>query len=400
MDNIKKKLSNLIKYSKPLYFIYSHIFNVLIRLMKVFVRTDDKLILFNSFGGKKFDDSPKAIFECMIKDPRFQGYRFVWAFHNPRSYEVPGAEKIKTDTLAYFSTALKSRVWITNSSFERGLHFSGRKTLYLNTWHGSPIKRMGSDIDSSNASFRSEKSAIIDAFNVQGDFEAGVFSRCFDIPMERMLKVGLPRNDELSNYSEERRMAIRRKLGIADSDDRMILLYCPTFREFSQDAMHDVVLLPPMDLSKWKRQLGNDFILLFRAHYEVSKTMRIVDDDFVLDMTTYPVLNELMIVSDILISDYSSIFFDYSIMDKCMLHFTYDYSEYSSKRGMYFDIRDYVSGSSDEDGLISHLKTFDYSAEVERTRGFRAKYVNYYGKATEQTVGYVAKQLGLTGEKK
>ena len=397
MGDLKKKLSNLLKYSKPLYLIYSHVFNFLINLMKIVIKTDDRLVLFNSFGGKKFDDSPKAIYECILNDSRFDGYRLVWAFHNPDEFDVPNGEKIKTDNLRYFATALKARVWVTNSSFERGLHFKGKRTFYLNTWHGSPIKRMGADIDSSNASFKSRESTEIDAFNVQGDFEAEVFSRCFGVPEERILKVGLPRNDELVHFSEAGRNEIRRFLGISDSDTRKIILYCPTFREYVQDNMHDVILLPPMHIAKWKERLSSNYILLFRAHYEVSKTMRIVDDEFVRDMTAYPVLNDLMIVSDVLISDYSSIFFDYSIMEKCMLHFTYDFDEYSSKRGMYFDVRDFLSGSSDEDGLITLLKTLDYQHEVEKTRVFRNTFVNYYGNATEKTIDYVAGQLGLEG---
>ena len=398
MGDFKKKVSNILKYSKTVYFVYSHVFNGIIKLIKLFVRTDEKLIIFNSFGGKKYDDSPKAVYEYMRNDSRFDEYKFVWAFHNPGDFDVPGAEKIKTDNLKYFKTALSARVWITNSSFERGLRFRGKNTLYINTWHGSPIKRMGTDIGASNASFRGKNGLGIDAFNVQGDFEAEVFSRCFEIPYGNMLKVGLPRNDALANYTEECRSDIRKRLGIPDDDRRKIILYCPTFREYSQDSNHGVVLLPPMNLDYWKSQLKADYILLFRAHYEVSRTMKIFDDDFVRDMTSYPVLDDLMIVSDILISDYSSIFFDYSIMDKCMMHFTYDYDEYSKKRGMYFDIREYVYGSSNEEGVISLLKSINYGQEVEKTRAFRNKFVNYYGKAAAQTVDYIANRLGLEGD--
>ena len=128
----------------------------MINVLKLFVLPDNKLILFNSYAGRKYDDSPKAIFLSMKNDSRFKGYRFVWAFHDPSKYDVADCEKIKTDGLKYFVTALKARVWITNSSFERGLRFKGRRTFYLNTWHGSPIKKMGSDIDSANQSFKSK----------------------------------------------------------------------------------------------------------------------------------------------------------------------------------------------------------------------------------------------------
>ncbi|MBQ7037485.1 MAG: CDP-glycerol glycerophosphotransferase family protein, partial [Clostridia bacterium] len=136
-----KKLANIIKYFKFIYSLYYYVFSFLLSALRLFVKPDDKLILFNSFGGRKYDDSPKAIFEKMQKDPRFQDYKKVWAFHNPEGKEIPGVTCIKTDTFRYFVTALRARVWITNSSVERGLNFKGKNTYYFNTWHGTPIKK-------------------------------------------------------------------------------------------------------------------------------------------------------------------------------------------------------------------------------------------------------------------
>ena len=129
---MKAKIINIVKYSKPVYSAYYYVMNSLISGLKPFVKTDDKLILFNSYAGRKFDDSPKAIFDVMKKDIRFKDYKLVWAFHNPEMYEIEGAEKIRTDTFEYFKTALQAKVWITNSSVERGLHFKNKNTLYFN----------------------------------------------------------------------------------------------------------------------------------------------------------------------------------------------------------------------------------------------------------------------------
>ena len=100
-----------------------------------------------------------------------------------------------------------------------------------------------------------------------------------------------------------------------------------------------------------------------------------------------------MIASDILISDYSSIFFDYSIMEKCMLHFTYDYDKYEEKRGMYFDIRESLSGSASEDGVITLLRNLDMQKEIEKTVAFRHKYMNFYGEASKKTVDCIAEHI-------
>ena len=388
---MKQKLVYFLKYNKVAYAVYYRVMSFCMNVLKLFVKIDDKLILFNSFAGRKYDDSPKAIFEEMRKDPRFKGYRLVWAFHEPEKFQVEDAEKIKTDGLQYFKTALAARVWVTNSSVERGLHFKGKNTFYLNTWHGSPIKKMGSDIAADNQSFGTKSETLVDIMNTQSCFEADIFSKCFGIPRNHFIEVGLPRNDALANYTMEKRKQIRRKLGL--SENKKVILYCPTFREYEKDENLGVVLAPPMDLKKWEAELGDQYVLLFRAHYEVSKVMEVQENDFVRNVTDYPVLNDLMIVSDILISDYSSIFFDYSIMDKCMLHFTYDFDKYEEKRGMYFDIRDYLSGADTEDGVIAILRNLNSQRETEKTVAFRNKYLNFYGEASKKTVDCIAEHI-------
>lgn len=389
---MKSALINKIKYSKILYALYYNVMNSVINSMKLFVKTDERLILFNSFAGRKFDDSPFALFEEIKKDERFKDYKLVWVFHNPDQFEVKGAEKMKTDTPEYFKTCLKAKVWITNSSFERGLHFKNKNTFYFNTWHGTPIKKMGQDI-ANNQSFGEKGKNSTDIMTAQSDFEVDVFSRMFGIPKEHFLTCGLPRNDILASYDEALRKHIRDKIGIKEK--QKVILYCPTFREFEKDNNHNVVLKPPINLDKWEKELGDEYVLLFRAHYEVSKAMEIKENDFVKDMTSYQSLNELMIASDVLISDYSSVFFDYSIMDKPMLHFTYDYDKFASLRGMYFDIRNYLNGSDNEEDIIHLLNSINIDKEVERTRQFRNQYVQYFGHASKVSVNCIAEHLGI-----
>lgn len=390
---MKKYLINFVKYNKNIYKIYFYILSFCINVLKLFVKPDDKLILFNSFAGRKYDDSPKVIFEHMRNDERFKDYRFVWAFHNPEKHEVVGTEKIKTDNLDYFVTALKARVWITNSSVSRGLDFKGKNTFFFNTWHGTAMKKMGTDIDSGNQSFRSKGKSKIDIMMSQSEYDTNIFSRAFGLPKEQFLEVGLPRNDIYVLFSEDYRNEIRNKLGV--NSEKKLILYCPTFREYERDENNGCVMIPPMDLRKWEEELKNEYVLLFRAHYEVAKVMDITDNDFVRNVTDYPDLSELMIASDLLLSDYSSVFFDYSIMDKPMLHFTYDYEKYASMRGMYFDIRDYVKGSNSEDKLISLIKKLDEDDAIKDTVEFRNKYVTQYGNAGKQAVDCIANELNL-----
>lgn len=390
---MKRRIANIIKYNHIVYGIYRKVFSFLINLLRVFVRTDEKLILFNSYAGRKYDDSPKEIFMKMKEDARFRDFKLVWALHDPGQYVIEDADVIKTDTFKYFLTALKARVWITNSSVTRGLDFCGKNTFYFNTWHGTPIKYMGTDLqnDESFSLKGMKKVKACDVMCSQGEYETDIFSRTFCVPKENFLECGLPRNDVLANYTNEYRDELRRKFNIPN--DKKVILYCPTFREFEKDENYGCVLKPPIDLNKWEANLGNDYVLFFRAHYEVSKVMQINDNEFVKNMTSYPSLNELMIVSDVLISDYSSVYFDYSIMGKTMFHFCYDYDKYQSMRGMYFDIRTHLDGATHEDELISLLLSYDTMVQQEKTIKFRDKYVNFYGNASSACVDYVAKEL-------
>lgn len=378
----KALITNYLKTSAILKNIYTFIGSFLIRFIGLFIRQDDKMILFNSFGGKKYDDSPKALYECIKKDKRFSNYRCIWAFHNPAEFSPDGAEVIKTDGLKYFVTALKARTWITNSSIERGLKFKKRKTIYLNTWHGTPIKKMGCD----KRNGARNNYYPFDLQNAQSEFEANAFSNAFGIPREKMLVVGLPRNDELARNKNVDRRVYKKKLNIPEG--KKVILYAPTFRDYERDERRNCCFNAPMNLAEWRTELGEEYVVLIRCHYEIVKTLNIDSlDDFVMDVSGYPFLNDLMLASDILISDYSSIIFDYSILERPIVLFTYDYDMYNQNRGMYFDIREELPSSvSTEKELLQYIKKIDTDAEKAKVQLFQKKYVTAFGKASEKTV--------------
>lgn len=389
---MKKYLFYIVKYVKCIYQLYFYLGTFALKVLKLFVRPDDKLILFISFGGRKFDDSPKAIYDQMIKDDRFNDYSLVWAFNNPEAFDIERGEKIKCDTFSYFKTALKARVWISNSTVERGLEFKGKHTFYFNTWHGTPIKKMGSDIEDSNKSFKGMGQWKVDYFTCQGEFEQEIFCRVFNgLNKDIAQVIGLPRNDIYANYTNEYMLSLRKKMNIPA--EKRVILYAPTFREYDKSSSMEVKVSVPMHIERWRKELGEKYVLLFRAHYEVAKGLNIQDDDFVREMSGYPQLEDLMIVSDLLISDYSSIFFDYSIMAKPMLAFCYDYDRYASERGMYFDIRDWLPSADNEDKLLELIKSDAQGKHIAKTRKFQQKYVTAYGTAVKQSLDVLHKEL-------
>lgn len=383
---------NRVKYSPTIYTLYYYIGSWCINLLKLFVKADNKLIVFASFGGRKFDDSPRAIYEAMLNDSRFNDYKLVWAFMLPEEFNLPRGEKVKIDTFAYYKSLLRARVWVTNSSMTRGLNFTGEKSFQLNTWHGSAIKRMGSDINSGNTSFGIKgKSKLKGVMLAQGEYDVEVFSRAFKMPTEDFRVIGLPRNDELATITKERQVELKKKLGIPK--EKKVILYAPTFREYDKDSGNNVVLTPPIDFKLWAQKLGEDYVLLFRAHYEVAKVMGIEDSEFLKNVSAYPQLEDLMIVSDMLISDYSSVFFDYAIQGKPMLCYAYDYERYAKERGMYFDIREWLPNADNEDDLINLIKNTDTTKENTATKRFREEFVAEYGNATKKSLDIIYQEI-------
>ena len=394
-----KKLAYLLKSSHFLYGLYFYVMSGILKLFGLFIRTDDKLILFNSFGGKKFDDSTRVIYEQMLKDDRFADYKLVWAIQDPNKIEVTGrADVIKADSFQYFVVALRARVWITNSSMERGLDFKKKRTICFNTWHGTPIKVMGIDIKDDNQSFRSKVLVRADVMFAQSQYDIDTFSHAFRLPVKCFRMTGLPRNDILANYAQNDVDRIKEKLGI--DKNKIVLLYAPTFREYTKGANNEVVLHVPMNLQHWQDVLGNGYVVLFRVHYEVAKHLTVDGYPMFADVSAYPNLNDLMIISDALISDYSSIYFDYSVMHKPMYCFAYDYDEYMINRGMYLNLKDELPCTvhEDEDSLIKELLEFEREKECRTrvTTRFQEKYVTEYGHGAMNCCDVIVQELRIT----
>lgn len=385
-------LSNIVKQNRLLYSVYYYVGTALVLFLKLFLKPDSRLIVFNSFGGRKYDDSPQTIYLQMIEDVRFLDYRFVWAFINPDKFEIPVGKKVKIDTFSYYKAILKARVWVTNTTMTRALNFSGINTFSLNTWHGSAIKKIGQDAIGDDI-FVSKGQRRLDIYLAQSEYDQKVFSHAFNINKDYIKIIGLPRNDELSkSYTEQDKEAIRNKLSIPRG--KRVILYAPTYREYERDGV-DCVLNLPISLEKWRNRLGEEYVLLLRAHHAIVKSLNIVENEFVKDVSDYPHLNELMIVSDILISDYSSIFFDYAILEKPMLCFAYDYEIYKKERGVYFDIR-YELGKEiidTEDKLINAITEMNIDEAIAICVRFRSKYVQKFGTATAASLDLIYQSI-------
>ncbi len=388
------RLKSLIKYSPVLYNVYYYCFSAALKVIGLFVRTDEKLILFNAYGGRKYDDSPKAVFEKMAADHRFDDYVLMWALNDPSAFHLPErAVVVPVKSFSFFIKALRARVWITNSSMEMGLCFKKKKTIYINTWHGTAIKYLGDDVKKEGRSFKSNKASEEDIFLCQSEYDEMIFRRAFH--KENLFRYGLPRNDELAaDHPIEDIAALKRRIGIPS--DKKTVLYAPTFREFTRNEHKEVIQEIPLSFHQWEKEMP-DVVVLFRAHYEVAKHLDISQYPNVIDVSAYPDLNELMLVSDILLSDYSSIYFDFSILNRPMACYAYDYSLYEGNRGLYMDIAEELPCKVCifEEDLLKELKNefLSYDEYAEKTRTFRQKYVTEYGHAAQKVADELYRRL-------
>ena len=365
---------HFVKSNKLIFKAYYYVMSLVLRIIRLFVSTDDKLILFVSYGGRHFNDSPKCIYEAMKLDPRYENYKLVWAFSNPNEHNLD-TPKIRIDSLKYYVTALKARCWVTNVVIERGLNFKGKNTFYLHTTHTTLPKLMG--YDDSSDSFTLPCGFKYDCSCAQSETEKKMQESMFRIAPQKIVVSGYPKNDVLCNYNDAERDRIRKKLGF--DNNRKLILYAPTYRDIYFGGMRC-----PIDFKKWEKVLGSDYAVLFRAHPVVANETKIDSSTgFIFDVSHYPDNMELMIASDILISDYSGIFFEYGVQDKPMFCLAYDYEQYVKVRGLYFDIRELIPGGFlNEDDLLSYVKSCTYNTVKEQIEHFRQKYVAEYGQAT------------------
>ena len=315
----------------------------------------------------------------MKSHPEYQKYHCVWALEHPENF--PELNTVKIDTPKYFITALKSKYWVTNTNIERGLTFKKNKQVYLNTWHGIALKTIGNDCPGRN----DYNFNTLNYLCVSGQYDEKVFTSAFNADDKSYLRCGMPRNDQLWNATAEERSQFRKKLGIPDN--KKVILYAPTWRE-SEDGGKSYAIKPPINFDLWKEKLADEYVLLFRAHHITTKVLDVQFDEFIRDASNYPDINELLIAADMLITDYSAIAFDYSVLCKPIFCFAYDYETYLAGRGTYFNIDDKYPNKAcrNENELIERIIKIDYEAECENTRRFRDQFVEYHNNATAECV--------------
>jgi len=366
-----KKMEHFIKHNAVFFFLYRLFFGFIFRFLGCFVKTNKKLILFVSYGGDSFNDSPKALFDYIKDDGFFSSYFFVWALKKPILIE--GAKVVKIDSFKYFITALKAGIWITNVNIERGLRFKKKKTIYLNTWHGTGPKKSGRAIkDRKDYDFSN-----VDILCVDGKYTKDHFIEYFNAKEESMIWCGRPREDRLFNFSQSDVKNIKAKLKIPN--DKKVIFYAPTWRE-----KHTKLL----DINTFKSILGENYFIIVRSHHFSNDDFSRLNGNFA-NVTDYPDISDLYLISDYLISDYlisdySSAFFDFGLLKKPFYCFATDYDAYQKDVGLFIDIKEEFVGGvfTDEKELALRILDSDYLIESEQCYKVCHKYVEVHDNST------------------
>ena len=391
---MKSKLKAFVKQNKAIYSLYYHLGSFFLRVCGWFIRTDPNLILFISYGGQKYDDSPRVVYEYLLEHPVSSQHSYVWAFIKPDQF--PQVEnKVRVDTLSYYITAMRAGYWITNSSASRGLNFKKKNTKNFLFTHGlTGIKKIGIDVQEAEKAFRIGFDEQFDAIFVEGKKEIPLLAHAWQMDPSVFHTTGLPRNDDLAVVTDQEICSIKNRLGIPLN--KKVILYAPPFREFSRAEDGRNALGIPIDFSRWEAALGQDYVLLVTAHYEVAKLLdELPENDFVVNAFQYPQLNDLIKVSDILISDYSSIVFDYAILERPIFCYGYDYDTYVIERGLYTDLEQLFSHGvlRTEDAVLAAIQEMNYEAECDYTkRRIKNEYIAAFGNAAENAVQVIFKE--------
>lgn len=365
-----------------------------------------KTVLFIAFHGRGYLDNPRAIHQYMLQDPHFKEYRFIWAIKGAKQKEtkIENTKIIEYRSLVYFFYLARSKYWISNCKLPEYLT-KKKDQVYLQTWHGTPLKRLAHDIlvPKGTTFYRSKVNeekmhqsydTDVARYNYMvspSRFTTEVFQSAFQIDCERLIETGYPRNDCLSTVTSKQIIDIKEKYNIPK--DKKVILYAPTWRDNSYNAKGYTFSLT-VNFSLWKELLGDEYVVVFKPHYLIVNTF---DKEkylgFVYFMDAASEISELYVISDLLVTDYSSVFYDYAILKKPMYFYMYDLESYQKElRGFYIDIYHDLPGKVIviEKELLLAIKNNTYNYQCLET--FNQRFNNQEdGNASKRVIDIVFK---------
>ncbi|KRN94090.1 CDP-glycerol glycerophosphotransferase family protein [Pediococcus stilesii] len=371
--------------------------------------TNEKRVLFESFNGKGLTDNPKAIYDQMVNDfPDATGQLF-WGvkgqLYGDLTRKYPEAKIVKRWSLKWIWISATARFWIFNSRMPTWWK-KNKRTVYVQTWHGTPLKHLALDMEQVKLPGNSREKYLTefvkeaqrwDYLIAANQYSETIFKRAFKF-QNVFLETGYPRNDVLiqKNTATDVKNLKRRMVG---NPNLRVITYAPTWREDDFISVGHYHFRWHFRLEKIMNALPDDTILLIRPHYLVTDKIDIsgFEDRVIIDSESD--MNEIYLITDVMITDYSSVMFDFSILKRPMLFFAYDLDYYRDDlRGFYFDYYTELPGPivQNEDELLEQIrslvKTDFKEPDPKRFNQFAERFVSWEkgtaAKQVIQKVGY------------
>lgn len=338
-------------------------------------------VLFESFQGRNITCNPRAIWQELVD--RGSSLKMYWSV-NDHSVSVPDGTTPLIRLSREWYRVLGSAKYLVNNSNFPALFRQAEDQVYIQTWHGTPLKKIGHDIGRVLFSYRNylelmdREAAGWSTLLSPSKFCNEVFPHAFAYDGD-VYESGYPRNDVLLNNPEQAAGRARKLLGL-ENDTRKVLLYAPTWRDDQfvgrpgryQSVYH-------LDFEAFARDLGDEYLIAVRGHSNTLLYGTGVRGDGVIDVTRYPEVADLYALADVLVTDYSSVMFDYSVTGKPLLFLAPDIADYRDRvRGFYFDFEATSPGPilSTTSELISEVQQISQMqlAYKERYAAFQARY--------------------------
>lgn len=358
-----------------------------------FLPINNNLIIFESSRGLSYSCNPKYIYEGLLELNR--PFTYIWSFQNVDTKTKGMPIKVRRFSLKYYYYLSKAKYWVQNGEFGKKIK-KRKSTIYINTQHGTPLKKMGIDIPHFNLNKKSyDKTKKWDYLISPNSYTSQIFQRAY-MYKGKIMEIGYPRNDILySKNTPSSIQMIKAKFNIPE--DKKIILYAPTYRDYESNKYikqkDDTWKELKLDLNRLSKELSYEYILIIRAHHLTSRAFITGKfQNFIYDFSgaAYDI-QELYLISDILITDYSSVMFDFANLNRPIIFFTYDLEEYSEYiRGMYFDIREAAPGPLvfNNKELLNALKNIDRIKDE-----YKLKSKLFYDKFCYIDDGYATKRL-------
>ena len=342
--------------------LYLPLCKAVFRAASLLPRDADRVV-FESGVGRQFGDSPRAIYEELLR--RRPDMRMVWAYNGRPADIGGGAEVVKRLSLRYFAHLGRARYWVSNQSLPHYVTSDARRR-YIQTWHGTPLKRMLHDLDQvtgRDAGYVQRATTAAQQWSVllsPNPYSTARMRSAFQY-RGRIEELGYPRNDVLFGRSREHAEArVRRTYRIPL--ERRIVLFAPTFRDDQLGSRGSDGPAGNIDPSAFAAALGDRAVLLVRKHV-LDRTQVVIPDDatgMVVDASAYPDTQDLLAAADVLVTDYSSLFFDFANLRRPMIFHVPDLDRYRDQlRGFYLDMETDLPGplTRTTDQVIAALGT-------------------------------------------